>query len=390
MKSTTRPSLLRLFAALFALTLIAAACGSDDDTTASDGDGTDTTAAPDGGDSGDAGTSCAVDEVDGDLALFNWAEYIDEEQLAAFADEYGIGATMTTYDSNEAMLPIITAGNSGYDVVVPSDYMVGIMIGGNVIQPLDYDAIPNATNLSPEFQNPSYDPTGEYSVAYQWGYTGIGVDTSVVGTDFPRSWDIIFGDFAEEHSGQITLLNDPRETMGAALKANGNSLNSTDQAELDAAVELISGTKDNLLDFNTDSSDELLTSGETVIAHGYSGDMFTQFLDTDNPEDYVFFVPEEGGTRWVDNMSIPNDAPHPCTAHTFINWLLSAEQGAALSNWNYYATPNGAAIPLLDEDLNAFLTDESVLTGGLDSVESIADTGDFEVNYVDGFDDAKS
>ena len=189
--------------------------------------------------------------------------------------------------------------------------MVGIMIGGDVIQPLDFDAIPNAANLSPDFLKPSYDPTGEYSVAYQWGYTGIGVNTAVVGTDFPRSWELIFGDFAEDYSGQITLLNDPRETLGAALKAIGNSLNSTDDAELTAAVDLIRAAKDNLLDFNTDSSDELLTSGETVIAHGYSGDMFTQFLETDNPEDYVFFVPEEGGTRWVDNMAIPNRRTAP-------------------------------------------------------------------------------
>jgi len=360
----------KLLVVMLALGLIATACGSD---------GVESAA-------GD----CAVGETDGDLALYNWAEYIDEEQLAAFGEELGIGVSQTTYDSNEVMQPIIAAGNSGFDVIVPSDYMVTILIEGEFVQPLNLDLIPNRDNIAAEFQNPSYDPDWEYSVPYQWGYTGLAVNTAVVGDDFPRSWDIVFDpSLADQYSGQITLLNDPRETMGAALKALGYSLNTTDQDELDEATELVRTARDRLAAFNTDSADEFLTSGETVIAHGYSGDMFTQFLETDNPDDYVFFVPEEGGTRWIDNMAIPFDAPHPCTAHTFINWLLSAEQGAALSNWNYYATPNSAALDGLDEDLLAFLTDDSVLVGGQDSVEEIADTGDFEINYADAFTEAR-
>ncbi len=363
-------TLLRLVALLLALGLVAAACG-DDGVESAAGD-------------------CEVGETDGDLALYNWAEYIDEEQLAAFADEFGINATMTTYDSNEVMQPIVAAGNSGYDVIVPSDYMVTILIEGEFVQPLNQDLLPNRANIAAEFENPSYDPDWEYSVPYQWGYTGIAVNTAVVGDDFPRSWDVIFdADFADQYSGQITLLNDPRETMGAALKALGYSLNTTDSGELEEATELVKSARDRLAQFNTDSADEFLTSGETVIAHGYSGDMFTQFLETDNPDDYVFFVPEEGGTRWIDNMSIPFDAPHPCTAHTFINWLLGADQGAELTNWNYYATPNEAALDLVDEDLLDFLTDDSVLAGGLDSVEEIADTGDFEIEYADAFTEAK-
>ena len=98
-----------------------------------------------------------------------------------------------------------------------------------------------------------------------------------------------------------------------------------------------------------------LAARSRAIAHGYSGDMFTQFLETDDPSQYVYFVPEEGGTRWIDNMAIPFDAPTPCTAHTFINWLLDGENGAWLSNWNYYGTPNTAAYDLLDEELFAFI-----------------------------------
>lgn len=365
-----KPTAIRLAAGTMAFALAAAACGDDD--------------------SGSSAVDCEVDQVDGDLAIYNWAEYIDEEQLDEFASEFGVGVTMDTYDSNEAMQPIIAAGNSGYSLIVPSDYMVDILIAGEDVKPLDKDAIPNLSNISADFKNLVYDPEGEYSVPYQWGTTGLGIDTSVVGTDFPRTWGLVFDPaLADEYSGGISLLNDPRETLGAALKYLGYSLSTTDEAELDEARQLVADASSRLAAFNTDSADELLTTGETVIGHGYSGDMFTQFLETDDPSQYVYFVPEEGGTRWIDNMAIPFDAPSPCTAHTFINWLLGAEQGAALSNWNYYSTPNEAAVPLLDEELLAFVNDPAVIPGGVESLESIVDTGDFEINYSDAFNEAK-
>ncbi|MDH4169254.1 MAG: spermidine/putrescine ABC transporter substrate-binding protein [Acidimicrobiia bacterium] len=392
MKTTT---LLRLLAAALTLALFAAACGSDDDGggAATDGsaDGSGTTAA--GGDGGDGDmevVACGVDEVQGDLNIYNWAEYIDPEQLAAFETQYGVSVTMDVYDSNEAMQPIISAGNSGYDLIVPSDYMVGILIASGDIQPLNKDAIPNLTNLSEEFQGLSYDPDGTYSVPYQWGYTGLAVDTEVAGTDFPRSWSLVFDpEVADQYSGQISLLNDPRETLGAALKYLGYSLNTTSEEELNEAKDLVADASSRVTAFDTDQADELLTTGETAIAHGYSGDMFTQFQETDVPERYVFFVPEEGGTRWIDNMAIPQDAPDPCTAHTFINWLLDGEQGAALSNWNYYSTPNAAAIDGLDPELADFVTSPDVVPGGVDGLEEIKDTGEFEINYSDAFIQAK-
>ena len=177
-----------------------------------------------GGSDDEEKASCELNQVDGDLALYNWAEYIDEEQLAEFAEEYGINATMDVYDSNEAMQPIISAGNSGYDVIVPSDYMVSILIESKKIQPLNFDVIPNAANISDDFSGLYYDPD-THSVPYQWGTTGIAVNTAVVGTDFPRSWGLIFDPaISGEFDGQIQLLNDPRETVGAALKYLGYSL----------------------------------------------------------------------------------------------------------------------------------------------------------------------
>ncbi len=373
--NATARRLTRLAALPVSLALVGAACGDDDD--------------GDGGGGGEV-ADCSVGQVDGDLALFNWAEYIDPDHLQAFADEFGISATMDVYDSNEAMQPQIAAGNSGYDVIVPSDYMVAILIAGEHVQPLNKDAIPNIANVSENFRDLPYDPAGDYSVPYQWGTTGIAVDTSVVGTDFPRSWGIVFDPaIADEFSGSISLLNDPRETLGAALKYLGYSLNTTDEGELQEAQDLVASARGRLAAFNTDSADELLTSGETAIGHGYSGDMFTQILETDDPSAYVYFVPEEGGTRWIDNMAIPFDAPHPCTAHTFINWLMDGANGATLSNWNYYGTPNSAAVDGLDDELLEFITAPDTIGGDGSNLEEIRDTGDFEIRYSDAFIAAK-
>lgn len=368
--STDRPHMspLRTVAALAAFGLLAAACGSDDDT------------------GGGSIASCEVGQTDGNLAMYNWAEYIDPEQLATFEEEYGVSVTMDVFDSNEAMRPVIAAGNSGYDLIVPSSYMIDIMSASGDLLELDIEALPNVENIDDEFRGREYDPDDRWSVAYMAGTTGLAVDTAVVGSDVPKTWGLIFDPaLSEQYSGQISMLNDSRETLGAALTYLGYSINTTNADEVDEARDLVIASRDRIAAFDSESADELLVDGETAIAHGYSGDMFVQFLDTDDPDRYEYFVPEEGGARWIDTMAIPFDAPHPCTAHTFINWLLDGEQGAALANWNYYETPNDAALPDLDEELLEFTEDQSIIVGGPDSVELINNTGDFELTYTDAF-----
>jgi len=384
--NTTR----KIAASAMALSLVLAACGGDDDdgaepaASADEGGASESTEPADEPADAPATGECAVDEVDGDLALFNWAEYIDPELLAAFEEQYGVGVTEDTYDSNEAMQPIISAGNSGYDVIVPSDYMVSILIENGDLMALNKDAIPNYANLADEFASGlPYDEDGAYSAPYQWGTTGLGVDKAVTGEDFPRSWALVFDPAVAEQygaAGAITLLNDPRETMGAALKYLGYSLNSTSEDELDEAKELVANSP--LQAFDSDQYDELLAQGQSVIAHGYSGNFFVQFDEADDPSQYEYFVPDEGGTRWVDNMAVVADAPHPCTAHTFINFLLDAENGAALTNWNYYASPNGAAEEFIEAEI---LEDPAIYPTDLSQLEFISDTGDFEINFTDAF-----
>jgi spermidine/putrescine transport system substrate-binding protein len=374
----------RIAAIVVTSALVVTACGGDDDSDA------EAPAGDDGGDAGDAADDppatgeCALDQVDGDLALYNWAEYIDPDLLSAFEEQYGVGVTQDTYDSNEAMQPIISAGNSGYDVIVPSDYMVSILISNGDLMPLNKEAIPNYANLADDFRSGlPYDPDGAYAAPYQWGTTGLGVDTAVLGDDFPRSWSLVFdADVAEQYgaAGSITLLNDPRETIGAALKYLGYSLNSTDPEHLEEAKALVANAP--VQAFDSDQYDELVVQGQSAIGHGYSGNFFVQFDAADNPDQYEYFVPDEGGTRWVDNMAVVADAPHPCTAHTFINFLLDAENGAALTNWNYYASPNAAAEEFIEAEI---LEDPAIYPTDLSKLEFITDTGDFEINYTDAF-----
>jgi spermidine/putrescine-binding protein len=342
-----------------------------------------------GGDSGDSGSAddCETGQVDGDLYLYNWSEYIDPDLKDAFAAEYGVEVIEDNYDSNEAMQPIVAAGNSGYDVIVPSDYMVSIMIEEGSLMPLNLDAIPNMSNLSAEFNPPPYDPDGAYVAAYQWGTTGLGVDLTVMGEDTPRTWGLIFDpELSANFDGRITLLNDPRETLGAALKYLGYSLNTTSADELAEAKALVADAVDRIAAFDSDQYDELLATGETAVAHGYSGNMVVGIDEAENPDNYTYFVPDEGGTIWTDNMAVPFDAPHPCTAHSFINFILDAENGAQLSEWNYYGSPNEASVPFMDPE---FLADETVYPSDRSKLEFITDTGDFETEFSDALSEAK-
>ncbi len=370
----------RLVAGIAALALILAACGGDE------GGGDPGTTVPDT--AGEA--ACEPDQVDGDLNFYNWTEYIDPELIVAFEEEYGVDVVEDFYDSNEAMLAKLQSG-AVYDLVVPSDYMVAIMIEEGLLAEVQRDAVPNISNLDPFFADPAYDPDGVYSVAYQWGTTGLGVDMSVVGEDFEPSWALVFDpEQAAQYPGGVSLLNDPRETMGAALKYLGYSLNSTSEEQLQEAADLIADVKEYIAAFDSDNFDETLVTGEVAVSHGYSGGFFASIEDSEEGWDrYTYVIPEEGGTVWIDNMAVPTNSEHPCTAHTFMNYLLDAENGAALTNWVYYASPNLAAeqyiLPEILEDETIYPSDELS-----ERLEIITDTGDFEINYTDYFAVARS
>ena len=316
-------------------------------------------AACSGGD-GDAASAadCEPGQTDGDLAFYNWAEYIDEELLTAFEAEAGINVEYTTYESNEEMLSKVESGAAIYDLVVPSDYMVDTMRRDGLLLELNFDAIPNSANIGSEFDNPPFDPEHKYSVAYQWGTTGIGMSYEVLELLGGEStWAVIFDpDTAALVPGSISMLDDAPETVSAALKYLGYSIedviNNQNEDAVREAGELLRATNDRLLKYDSVTFGDDLVNGEVDVAHGWSGGFFLSFAEADAYDDYTYTIPAEGGVRWVDNMAIPHNADNICSAHAMINFLTDAENGATLTNWTYYGSPNAASTPyILDEIL---------------------------------------
>jgi len=391
---------LRWLVATMVLALLVAGCGREvggpvagddaaDDTAADDGTADDDTADDDtAGDGGDAAAGdCEPGTTDGDLLLYNWSDYIDPDLVAAFQDEFGVSVTEDFYPSNEELLARVQSGGAQYDVIVPSDYMVAIMIEENLLLELDRDAIPNLSNVDDNFADPVYDPGTRFSVPYQWGTTGLGVDLGAIGGDVEPSWALVFDpEVAGELPGRISLLDDPRETMGAALYYLGYSPNTTDEGELQEAADVISGARDWTAAFDSDLFADLVLTGETVVSQGYSGGFLDSFGDD---EDYAYLIPEEGATVWTDTMAILAEAPHPCTAHAFIDFILDAENGAQLTNWTYYASPNAAAEEFIEEEILEdpviYPTDEA-----WENLHFLEDLGDAEILYTDFFTRAKS
>ena len=330
---------------------------------------------------GEEVTRCELGEIDGDLDFYNWAEYIDPELIAAFEEDYEVDVVEDFYVSNEALLAKMQSG-AIYDLIVPSDYMVGIMIEGSLLAALQTDAVPNLGNLAPLFLDPAYDPGGVYSVAYQWGTVGLAVDVDVVGEGSDASWALLFDPtvIAEYPSG-VSLLDDPRQTIGAALKYLGYSLNSTSEEELQEAADVIAHAKEYVASFGSDFNDGELVAGEVAAAHGSSKTAVRPTDDVDDSHIFAYLIPEEGAAVWIDAMAVPTNADHPCTAYTFINFLLDAENGAALTNWNSHASPNEATSEFIDPEI---LEDKSIYPSEelSERLEIIEDTGVFEINYT--------
>ncbi len=280
-----------------------------------------------------------------ELAFYNWSDYVAKSTVPNFEKETGIKVTQDFYGSNEDLLGKLQAGATGYDVIVPSDYMVTVMIKSDVIQKLDKSKIPNTRNVGEDFMGLSYDPNNEYSLPYQWGTTGILYNKKETGK-LDDTWDPMWD---PQFEGQIAMLADSRETLGAALYRLGYSANTKDdgqlaeaEAELKQQQPLLRGY------FISTEVRPLVQNGDILLGHVYSGDAFLALAGN---EDLDYIIPRPQATRWTDNMCIPNGAPHPDNAQMFIDYILSVDAGAALSNYTYYNTPNQAALPEIDPAL---------------------------------------
>jgi spermidine/putrescine-binding protein len=279
--------------------------------------------------------------------------------LANYEKEFGVKITYDTYASNEDLLAKLQAGATGYDVIFPSDYMVAQMIELGLLAEIDHNNIPNLKNMDPFFLNAPYDPGNKHCVPYQWGTTGIAYSTKVFADNPPDSWAFLFDpEMAKKwaEAGGINVLNDQRELFGSALKYLGYSLNTKDEKQLEEAKNLILGVKPYIKTFNSeDYDDSLLIPGEVVISQAWSGDGFKAVLETTDEatgeSEWDYIIPQEGAMVWQDNGCITAASQKKATAEHFLNYLLDAENGAIITNYTYYASPNAAAKEFISPEI---------------------------------------
>lgn len=307
------------------------------------------------------------------LHVYTWSDYFAPDVLAAFEDEHDCHVAIDVFDSNEAMLEALEAGGTVYDVVTPSSYMAAAMERRGMLLGLDHARLPDLGNLDKGFSVLTEDPEMRYSVPYTRTVTGVGYNRARLGA-VDNSW-AIFG--RTDLTGRMTMLDDMRESIGAALKFLGHSLNSTDDGELAEAERLLAGWRKQLAAFEVDEANIGLGSGRYLAVHGYNGDLAIHVKE--NP-DIDFFVPEEGASIASDDFVILAGTDRRELAHAFINHLLKPEMAALNMTEVLYYMPNPKALDMLDSRLKnnqAFSVPENTVA----KCETIRDLRDATAKY---------
>jgi spermidine/putrescine transport system substrate-binding protein len=283
-----------------------------------------------GAQEGASSASNVPSELESELSIYNWADYVNPKTYPMFEKEFDVKITEDNYASNEDALAKLQAGAEGYDIVVPTGYMVETMIQQGLLFELDRSKIPNLDLVEPAFLDLPFDPGNKYSVPKDYGTTGYGYRSKFVKEDM-TSWEDFFS-LAPKYSGRYTVLNSPPEVVGAALKMLGYSYNSTDPGEISEATDVLIDFKPHVRKI-TSSMREILISGEAYISLTWNGEIGYVALDA---SDAKYVIPSEGSEVWTDNWAIVAGAPHPAAAHAFINWQLQPKIQAQDTEYHYY------------------------------------------------------
>jgi spermidine/putrescine transport system substrate-binding protein len=288
--------------------------------------------------------ACGGKSGEATLHLYTWADYVKPEVVARFEAEHACRVVIDTFDSNEAMYAKLKAGATGYDLIFPSSYMVTVMQAQGLLQPIDHARVPNLVHLDPAYRKVIADPECRYSVPYMISNAGLAYRKSRV-PDFEPTWAVL--DRADL-AGRMTLLDDMRETIGAALKFLGHSLNTTNEVELAAARDVVIRWKKHLAKFENEQYKNGIASAEFLLVHGYNGDI-RQVMEEN--EDIGYAPPREGVSLACDEMVIPTSARQVELAHRFINFLHEPKVAAENTEFIFYLCPNRASYEFLSEEI---------------------------------------
>jgi spermidine/putrescine-binding protein len=272
----------------------------------------------------------------------SWGEYIDTDLITQFEEETGIRVNYQTVESNETLYSLLKSGGADYDVVVPSDYMIAKLLEEDMLEELDYGNIPNFSLIDDRFKHLSYDPENRYTVPYTWGTVGLIYNANMVEEEI-TSWSALYDD---KYAGNVLLINNSRDALGIALCYLGYSVNTTDEAEIREAYQVIADANRRGV-FQGKVMDEVfqkMEGGNAAIATYYAGDYLSMVDNQADGVDLAFVIPEEGSNWFVDAMCVLKDAPHKTEAEMWINFIASTEANLANMDYIWYASPNREAL----------------------------------------------
>ena len=326
-------------AGLTAASALLSGCGASENTGAS---GTD---------------SAASGSADGgELYVYNWGEYIDEDVISQFEEETGITVVYDLFETNEEMYPVIEADAVNYDVVCPSDYMIQKMRENDLLAELNFDNIPNIAQIDPAYMEMSqaFDPENKYSVPYCWGTVGILYNTRLLeelGVPAPTKWADLWD---ERLSGEILMQDSVRDAFMVALKKDGYSMNSESKDELEQAKQELIDQKPLVQAYVIDQVRDKMIGGEAAVGVIYSGEMLyiqDEVANLGLDYDLEYVIPEEGTNLWLDSWVIPKNAKNKENAEKWIDFMCRPEIAKANFEYITYPTPNKGAFELLDEEM---------------------------------------
>ncbi|MBR3901997.1 MAG: spermidine/putrescine ABC transporter substrate-binding protein [Ruminococcus sp.] len=287
------------------------------------------------------------------INVYNWGDYIsagaDEGTIdvnGEFEKLTGIKVNYTNFATNEELYAKLKGGAASYDVIIPSDYMISKMIKEDMIQPVNFDNIPNFKYIMDNFRNQDYDPENAYSVPYTWGTVGIMYDTTMI--DIPKEdidWDLLWN---EDYADQILMFDNPRDAFAIAEIMLGYSLNTENEEEMRAASAKLLSQKKIVQAYVMDEVFDKMGAGDALIAPYYAGDALTIMEDNDSLD---FVIPKSGTNLFVDAMCIPKSAKQKEAAEMYINFLCEPDIAFANIDYICYSTPHQAAFNMLDEEV---------------------------------------
>lgn len=279
------------------------------------------------------------------LNIYNVGDYIDTDVIKMFEKENpDIKINYETFYTNEEMYIKVANKSTAYDVIVPSDYMVERLISEDLLYEIDYNNMPNMKNIGTQYLNKDYDPGNKYSVPYMWGTMGVLYNKTMV--DEPvTSWKILWD---EKYKGKIFMYNSERDTIAITLRMLGYSMNSKDDAELNAARDALIAQKDLVLAYCGDEVKDKMIANEGAMTIAWSGDAF--YCIDENP-DLAYAIPEEGSNLWFDSLVIPKTSQHKAEAEKFIDFMCRPEIAKMNAEYIGYSTANEAGRELLDDEI---------------------------------------